>query len=313
MADPTGATAPGSAPARLRALLAEERLHLVPGVTNAFDAILAERAGFGALFTTGAGIANTLFGLPDLGLVTMTEIVDANRRIAGATAVPIIADADTGYGNHLNVTRTVRELERAGVGAIIIEDQVAPKKCGHFEGKAVVAEIEMVEKLVAARMALGDGGPVLFARTDALAVEGIDAALARARAYVAAGAEVIFVEAPRTVEEIERIPREVPVPCLLNIVEGGKTPVLSPEQLEAAGYRIALYANLALRMGARAVERAFQVLQEQRSSATLTGEMLPWERRQATVGLPAWQELDALVATRARLLGGSPDAAATGA
>lgn len=280
-------------------MLAGPGLVVVPGVTNAFDAILAERAGFPALFTTGAGIANTLFGLPDLGLLTLTEIVDANRRIAAATGVPVIADADTGYGNHLNALRTVQELERAGVGGIVIEDQVAPKKCGHFEGKAVVPVGEMVEKLVAARRARRDPGLVLVARTDALAVEGFEAAIARSCAYVAAGADVIFVEAPRTVEQLEAIPRLVPAPCLLNIVEGGKTPVLPPERLEQLGYKVALYANLALRTAGRAVEKAFRTLQAERTSASLLGEMLSWDERQQTVRLAEWQELDAAIAAEA--------------
>lgn len=288
-----------SSPAALRAALAAPGLVVVPGVTNAFDARLAERAGFPALFTTGAGIANTLFGWPDLGLLTMTEIVDANRRIAAAVGIPVLADADTGYGNHLNAWRTVQELERAGVGGLVIEDQVTPKRCGHFEGKAVVPVHEMVEKLVAARRARRDSDLVLVARTDAIAVEGFAAAIARARAYVAAGADVVFVEAPQTVEQLEAIPSLVPAPCLLNIVEGGKTPMLPPERLEQLGYKVALYANLALRLGGAAVERAFATLAVERSSASLTGELLSWERRQETVGLGDWQELDASIAAEA--------------
>lgn len=297
----------------LRAALAGPGLVVVPGVTNAFDAILAERAGFPALFTTGAGIANTLFGLPDLGLLTLTEIVDANRRIAAATGIPVLADADTGYGNHLNALRTVQELERAGVGGIVIEDQVAPKKCGHFEGKAVVPAGEMVEKLVAARRARRDPGLVLVARTDALAVEGFEAAIARSCAYVAAGADVIFVEAPRTVEQLEAIPRLVPAPCLLNIVEGGKTPVLPPERLEQLGYKVALYANLALRMGGRAIEKAFRTLHDERTSASLVGEMLSWDERQQTVRLAEWQELDAAIAAEAAAVEPPGDAPPTDA
>ena len=283
----------------LRELVSGPGLVVLPGVTNAFDALLAERAGFPALFTTGAGIANVHFGRPDLGLLTMSEIVEANRRIADAVGIPLLADADTGYGNHLNAFRTVQELEQAGVGGLIIEDQVAPKKCGHFEGKAVIAQREMIEKLVAARRARRDSDLVLVARTDAIAVEGFDAAVARARAYVAAGADVVFVEAPSSVEQLEAIPSLVPAPCLLNIVEGGKTPILAPERLEELGYRVALYANLALRMGAAAVERAFATLHAERSSASLTVELLAWERRQETVGLSAWQELDRSIAAEA--------------
>ena len=288
-----------SAPARLRAALDRGGLLVVPGVATALDARLAERAGFEVLFTTGAGIANIQFGLPDLGLLSLTEVVEANRRIVDAVGAAIIADADTGYGNHLNVTRTVQELEKAGVGGLVLEDQVTPKRCGHFDGKAVVPRHEMIEKLVAARRARRDGDLVLVARTDAIAVEGFEAAVARAQAYAQAGADVVFVEAPTTPEQVAAIPSLVPAPILLNVVEGGKTPSHAPAELEALGYRIALYANLALRMGAAAVGRAFATLHEERSSASLLGEMLTWEQRQATVGLPAWQALDGAIATEA--------------
>lgn len=288
-----------TAPARLRAALAQPGLLVVPGVATPFDALLAQGAGFPVLFTTGAGIANIQFGLPDLGLLSLSEVVEANRRIANAVGVPLIVDADTGYGNHLNVTRTVRELEAAGAGGIVLEDQVTPKRCGHFDGKAVVPAHEMVEKLVAARRARRDGDLVLVARTDAIAVEGFDAAIARARAYAAAGADVVFVEAPSTAEQVAAIPSLVPAPCLINVVEGGKTPSPSPERLDELGFKIALYANLALRMGAAAVQRAFRTLHAERTSASLAAEMLTWEERQRTVGLGVWSQLDAEIAAEA--------------
>lgn len=291
MMDPTAA----ETRARLRMLLEGPELHLVPGVANVLDARIAERCGFEALFVTGAGIANSMFGYPDIGLVTMTETVEAARRIAHGVAIPVIADADTGYGNHLNVMRTVSELEAAGAAAIVLEDQVSPKRCGHFEGKQVVSADEMVTKLIAAREARCDPGLVIVARTDAIAVEGLEGALERANAYREAGADVIFVEAPSTHEEIAAIPRVVDAPCLINLVEEGATPILPAAELEALGFKFALYANLALRVGASAVERAFALLRDHGTSAGSVGQMMSWEDRQETAGLGYWRQLEARV------------------
>lgn len=296
---------------RLREILAAPGICVTPGVTDAFVARLAERAGFEAIFTTGAGIANTSLGMPDLGLTTMTEVVAATRRVVEAVAIPVIADADTGYGNHLNVTRTVREFEHAGVAGLFIEDQVAPKRCGHFEGKRVVPSDEMVEKIIAARLARRDPDLVLIARTDAIAVEGLDAALRRARMYVAAGVDMIFVEAPRTVEELGAIPGAVSVPCLVNMVEGSITPVLPADELAAMGFKMAVYANLALRAAGAAVRHAFEVLHAHGTSDAVVGEIMSWEDRQSLVGLPEWQELDDRIAALSREVE-APDEAAVG-
>jgi 2-methylisocitrate lyase-like PEP mutase family enzyme len=287
---------------RLRELLSGDDVVIVPGVTSVLHALLAERAGMPAVFTTGAGIANADFGLPDLGLTTMTEVVLANDRISRAISVPVIADADTGYGNHLNVMRTVEELERAGVAAIVLEDQVAPKKCGHFSGKAIVSTEEMVQKLVAARRARKDEDLVLVARTDAIAVGGVEEAIARAQAYVRAGADVIFVEAPRTVEELAEIPRRIDAPLLVNMVEGGATPLRDARELGEMGYRIVLYANLAMRTGAWAVDQAFRGLLEDGSSGRSLDRMLTWEERQGLVGLDDWRALEADIDAEARTL-----------
>jgi 2-methylisocitrate lyase-like PEP mutase family enzyme len=276
--------------ARLRRRLDDGGLVVVPGVTNAFHARLATRAGFEAVFVTGAGVANTLLGLPDIGLATMSEILFATERIVQAVDVPVLADADTGYGNHLNVIRTVREFETAGVAAVFLEDQVAPKRCGHFEGKRVVAAAEMVEKLTAAREARSDPDMLLVARTDALAVEPLPAVLERARAYVAAGADMIFVEAPRSEDELAAIPPAVPVPCVVNVVEGGRTPQLPAARFEDMGFRVALYANLALRAGAQAVKDALETLFEQGDSRSIAAGLLPWDERQDVVGLDDWQQ-----------------------
>ncbi len=294
--------AQATAARRLRERLAQPGIVVVPGVTNALHARLAEQAGFDAVFTTGAGIANTVLGVPDLGLLTMTEIVEVNLRIAQAVDLPVIADADTGYGNHLNVIRTTQELEHAGVAALIIEDQQAPKRCGHFSGKELVATEEMVEKLLAAVHARQDPDTVLVARTDAIAVEGLQAAIRRANAYVAAGAEVVFIEAPNSVEELAAIPRAVSAPCLVNIVEGGRTPLLSASELETMGFRLVLYANLALRVAAWSVAEAFAHVLREGSSTDILERMLSWEARQTLVDLTQWQELDHELADRARAL-----------
>lgn len=286
----------------LRRLLAEERLHVVPGVTNAFVAKQAERAGFEIVFTTGGGIANTLLGTPDVGFTTLTETVTMTRYVTSAVSVPVIADADTGYGNHLNVHRTVRELEDAGVAGLVLEDQVSPKRCGHFEGKTVIPTSEMVEKLVAAARARRDPDLVLVARTDSLASEGLESALARARVYEAAGADVTYVEAPRTVEEMAAIPAATARPCLIDMVEGGLTPLLPASELEQMGYRIALYANFALRIASRAVELGLEALRESGTSASLLGEMYSWEERQETVGFSEWERFDASITDEARRL-----------
>ena len=238
--------------------------------------------------------------IPDLGLVTLPEMVAVSRRIISALEVPVIVDADDGYGNHLNVTRAVRDLEASGAAAIVLEDQVSPKKCGHFNGKRVVPPGQMVEKLIAARMARLDPDLVLVARTDAIAVEGIDGAIARARLYAEAGVDAIFVEAPTSATEMERIPKEVPRPCIVNMVEGGLTPLLPLSDLERQGYKVALYANLALRVSSTAVNKAFDSLRATGSSEDSIERMLGWEERQRAVDLPGWEQLDEEIAAEAR-------------
>jgi 2-methylisocitrate lyase-like PEP mutase family enzyme len=284
---------------RLRERLERPELLVVPGVTGALHARLAEQAGMEAVFVTGAGIANTEFGWPDLGLVTMSETVEMAGRIVRSVGVPAIVDADTGYGNHLNVMRTVEELERLGAAAIMLEDQRAPKRCGHFSGKEVVETREMVEKLVAARRARRDPATILVARTDAISTEGLDRALERAAAYVRAGADVIFVEAPRDEAELAAIPSAVDVPTVVNIVEGGATPLLPGDELERLGFRIAFFANVALRVAAAAVLEALRELRTQRTTNGLLDRMLSWEDRQALVGLDAWTALESAIAADA--------------
>lgn len=290
---------------RLRELLAKPGLIIAPGAATPLYARVIEAEGFDLVFTTGAGIANTLLGVPDIGLTTMTEIVAATRNVVDAVNIPVIADCDTGYGNHLNVMRTVSEMEHAGVASLFIEDQVSPKRCGHFADKRVVPVEQMVEKIVAATRARRDPELLLIARTDAIAVEGFDAALERARAYAAAGAEMVFVEAPRTREELARIPSEVGVPCMVNMVEGGLTPLASRADLEQMGYKIVLYANLALRVAVRAVQEALRVLKSEGSSMSLLDRMVTGDERQHIVGLEAWEAADGeIVDAAVRLLEG---------
>jgi len=285
--------------ATLRARLAEPGILVLPGVADALSARIAQEAGFEALYVTGAGFANAALGLPDLGLTTMSEVVQQAGRIAEAVRVPIVVDADTGYGGALAVVRTVRELERAGAAAIQLEDQVSPKRCGHFEGVEVVAAEEMLVRIEAARHARRDPDLVLIARTDARTAEGFDAAVARARAYAAAGADLIFVEAPRSVDELRALPKAVGAPLLVNVVEGGKTPQLSAAEYEAMGFKVALFANTALRAAARAVQDAMAVLRREGSTASLADRIVPWAERQRLVDLDGYLALDRKLFERA--------------
>lgn len=242
---PTTAATPG---ARLRALLAADGLITAPGVYDGLTAALVACTGFGAAYLTGAGVAVGGFGLPDIGLLTATEMAERAGIVAAALGgVPLIADADTGYGAPLNVVRTVREYERAGVAAIQLEDQAFPKKCGHLPAKELVPAAEFEAKLSAALDARTDPDLVIIARTDALGPLGTDAAIDRANRYARAGADVVFVEAPQSVEEIERIAAEVTgVPLLINMVQGGRTPDTAPDRLAALGYRIAIHPGALL-------------------------------------------------------------------
>ena len=215
---------------RLRTLLGAGDVIVAPGVWDGLSSRLVARAGFSAVYATGGGIARSM-GYPDLGLLSLSEIVDRLANIVEHAGVPVIADADTGYGNALNTQRAVREFERAGVAALHLEDQTFPKRCGHYDDKSVISASEMAQKLRAARDATGDADLVLIARTDALAIEGLDAAIARAHVYAAAGADVIFVEAPVSIEQIETIAHRVPQPKLINMFQGGKTPLLPVARL----------------------------------------------------------------------------------
>lgn len=283
---------------RLRSLLATDDTLVCPGVVSPLFGKMAEDAGFQLIYATGAGIANAIYGLPDLGLLGMQEILDVTARIARNCSIPLIADIDTGYGGTLNVVRTIQEFERAGVAGIQIEDQLQPKRCGHFDGTQVVSTGEMLERVTAAAEARQDSDLVIIARTDALATEGIDAAVERARAYAAAGADLVFVEAPTSVEQLARIPQEMPVPVVVNMVEGGRTPLLPLKSLNEMGYKIALYANASLRSAMAATRRTFATLYETGSTAEVETEIVSWQDRQAAVKLNDWLQLDARIASK---------------
>jgi 2-methylisocitrate lyase-like PEP mutase family enzyme len=240
----------------LRDMLVPGAALLLPGVANALAARVVADQGFAAAYVTGAGIANTFFGVPDIGLVTVSELAAHVAAIREAFAGPLVVDADTGFGNAVNVVRTMQLLERAGADALQIEDQVFPKRCGHFAGKEVIPAAEMVAKIKAAVDTRHDPDLLIIARTDAIAPEGFAAALERAAAYREAGADVTFVEAPTSIEEIAEIPRHLPWPQLINIVIGGRTPELPNAKLKELGYAGVIYANLALQSALKGMQAA---------------------------------------------------------
>jgi methylisocitrate lyase len=249
-----------TAGARLRAAMEAEQPLQVVGAVNAYCAMLARRAGFRALYLSGAGVANHSLGLPDLGLTNLGDVLTDAARIMGAVDLPLLVDIDTGWGHASTIDRAVRELERSGAAGVQIEDQAGAKRCGHRPGKAVVEASEMVERVRAATAARADGSFVVVARTDARAVEGLDAAVERAVAYAEAGADVVFAEAPSSAEELRAFTAAVPAPVLANITEFGVTPLLGLDELREAGVAIALYPLSAARAAARAAELVYHAI-----------------------------------------------------
>lgn len=283
------ATPPAST---LRDLLQPGRATVIPGAFNAMSARIVEDCGFPVVYLTGAGVTNGHLGAPDLGLVTATEMAAHIAACRDAVQLPIIADGDTGFGNALNLVRTVQAYERAGANAIQIEDQVFPKRCGHFEGKAVVPVQEMVQKVRAAVDARRSGDFLVIARTDARAVEGMDAAIERAAAYREAGADVLFVEAPRDESELRAIPKALPGPHLANIVHGGKTPMLSQPLLAEIGFGGVLYANAALQSAMLAIMKTLRHLKQVGSLAGAEEQLIGFDDRQAIVQMERWTALE---------------------
>ena len=267
-----------------RKLLAPGAAVVLPGVSNALAARVVADLGFSAAYVTGAGIANTFLGIPDNGLVTLSELTDHVAAIRGVFPGPLMVDADTGFGNAVNLVRTVKLLERAGADAIQIEDQVFPKRCGHFDGKAVVPQAEMVAKIKAAVDARSDADLLIVARTDAIATDGFAAAIERAGAYREAGADVSFVEALQSLEEIAQIPRLLPWPQIINIVLGGRTPELPNEKLRELGFAAVLYANVALQSALRGMQEALSVLRKDGRMGDASRLAVEFSERQRLVG-----------------------------
>jgi 2-methylisocitrate lyase-like PEP mutase family enzyme len=281
----------------LRELLRQDGMVVAPGAYDCITARLIAQAGFDAVYMTGAGTAATL-GYPDFGLLTMSEMVGNARRIAAAVKLPVIADADTGYGNELNVFRTICEFEAAGVSGIHLEDQGFPKKCGHLDDKEIVPREDWLAKIRAAAAARRDPNFLIIARTDARAVAGFDEAVARANAAFAAGADMAFVEAPQTVEEVAAVPRQVRGPCLLNVVYGGKTPILDLGAAERMGYKLAIVPGMLLKFVIGACERELAALKASRRHPTPPGTMTLREMFRR-VGADEWDARRSLFRTDA--------------
>ena len=276
---------------RLRNLIEREEILMCPGTYDPLMAKLIKRMGFEAMYMTGAGVSHSTLAMPDLGLTTMTEMVQRAAQLADASELPIICDADTGYGNALNVMRTVREYERAGVAAIHIEDQEMPKRCGHFMGKSLISKEEMVGKLKAALDARQDEDFVIIARTDARTAVGFDDALERAHAYAEAGADVIFFESPRSVEELAAVPKAISKPVLANMVETGLTPLLSSSELQALGYDLVIFAGGLARFLARQAEGFLQNLKDTGSTAAYMDRMNTFQEHNELLELPKFEAL----------------------
>lgn len=280
-------------PARLRALLAADGPLLVPGAYDALSARLVEQAGFAAVYMTGFGTTASLLGMPDVGLLGMTEMVDNAARMARAVDVPLISDADTGYGNAVNVVRTVQAFERAGVAALHLEDQVSPKRCGHMTGKQVVPVSEMVEKVQAAVAARRDPDLVLIARTDARAVEGLSAAIERAGAYRDAGADVLFVEAPESEAEVAEVARAFPeTPLLFNWVERGRTPMLPLERIAELGFALVIFPVATLFSATAGMQRYLASLRSTGTPAAALDDAVEFQAFTDAVGLPEVRQVE---------------------
>ena len=278
---------------RLRALLNGPDLFIAPGCFDGVSARLVDAAGFGAAYITGSGVSMSALGAPDVAALSFGEILDRVKRICDVVSIPVIADGDTGYGGPLNVIRTVREFERAGVSAIQIEDQDWPKKCGHEPGRRLVPVADMVARLRAALEARRDPDFAVIARTDARAVEGLPAAIERAQAYREAGADVIFVESPQSEEELATVGEAFPgVPLLANMVEGGKTPILKPAQYHALGFQILPYGLHLLMRVAKVMQDSLRDLYSQAMEMDYASSAMPFEEYLDVVGLPQWHGVE---------------------
>jgi 2-methylisocitrate lyase-like PEP mutase family enzyme len=276
----------------LKQLLQRDKLLVAPGCFDGLSARLVEEAGFDAAYLSGGAVARSM-GIPDIGLVTMSETIERAAQVVSAVKLPVIADADTGYGNAVNLVRTVREFERVGVAAIHIEDQITPKRCGHLDGKEVISIAEMSKKLEAALAARGDKDFCIIARTDARGVHGFDNAIERARAFAKLGVDAVFVEAPQSEEELAEIPRRLPgIPLLVNVFKGGKTPMLPMDRLQAMGYRIAIYPSETQRAAIHAMRAALSTLKREGTTESIDASLTTFKERDRVVGLDGWQKIE---------------------
>jgi 2-methylisocitrate lyase-like PEP mutase family enzyme len=277
---------------KLKELVSRPGYVIAPGAYDTLTARLVQAAGFDAVYLTGGGYSRAN-GYPDVGLLTMTEVVQWISRTVEAVDIPVIADMDTGYGNAVNVVRTVREYEKSGVAAFHLEDQISPKKCGHYEGKQLVSKGEMAGKIRAAVDTRRDTDMLIIARTDARAVEGLQSALERMNAYLEAGADLAFVEAPQTVEELAAIPKALPKPAIVNVFEGGKTPPLPKAQLEAMGYRLGIYPSQTHRAAIAAAKKVLAVLKRDGNTEAIESELATFNDREEAVNTAHWRAIEA--------------------
>ncbi|SIS17655.1 isocitrate lyase/PEP mutase family protein [Natronorubrum thiooxidans] len=277
----------------LREQLDSDGIVLAPGVADALEGVLAERAGADVLYVSGNAVSSSVHGGPDIGLTTMTEMVTRVGQIAGAVERPVIADADDGYGNALSVHRTIQEFERAGAAGVHIEDQDAPKKCGHFADKTLVSTAEMCGKIRAACDARTNDEFVVIARTDAVAISGLKNAIDRCRSYADAGADMVFIDAPETDAHLEEIGAELAaIPLVINVPYGGKTPLLPADRLEELGYDLMLFATTAQKAKLQVLERVYEHLLETGDERGLTDQLATWETRDAVTDLERWRDLE---------------------
>ncbi|MGO9534630.1 MAG: oxaloacetate decarboxylase [Syntrophobacteraceae bacterium] len=277
---------------KLRQLISQPGLIVAPGAYDAWSARLIEKAGFPVVYMTGYGVSASAIGQPDIGLLTMTEMVNVARNMVNAINIPLIADGDTGYGGILNVIRTVREYEQAGIAAIQLEDQVYPKRCGHMEGKQLVPVEEMITKLRAAVHARKSPDFIIIARTDARAVTGLQDAIARANAYAEVGADVIFLEAPESVDEMKVIAASIDRPLLANMVESGKTPFLDSNALLEIGYKIIIYPVSSLYTVTKAVARTLQKLKNEGTTRNCMDDMVEFKEFNEMIGVQEQRDLE---------------------
>ena len=276
---------------KMRQLIERTGYTMVPGAYDTLTARLVEQAGFEAVYLTGGGYSRAN-GYPDLGLLTLSENVRFIGLTVEAVGIPVVADADTGYGNAINVVRTVREYEKSGVAAFHLEDQVSPKKCGHYEGKEVISVGEMVGKIKAAVDTRRDPGLIIIARSDARAIEGLASAIDRVNAYLEAGADVGFVEAPQNVEELRTAARRVAGPALVNVFEGGKTPMVPAGELEAMGFRLGIYPSQTHRAAIRAAQKVLAALKQDGDTARVEADLATFQEREEAVGTAGWRAIE---------------------